>query len=182
MWRKGSRYRIEYPEYPERAVQEAVVNALIHRDYSIIGSEVHIDIYDDRLEVSSPSGMADGSLAQETDPYKVVSNRRNPVLADLFGRMDLMERRGSGFKKIIEAYISEENYKPAFGPTFQSTGSHFLVVLQNLNIGSENDTQSDTQKLKLVDRRRQMVAVMVQDPRSDLARIGGNVFCIGKDN
>lgn len=59
MWGKGPIYRIEYPEYPERAVQEAIVNALIHRDYSVVGSEVHIDIYDDRLEIFSPGGMAD---------------------------------------------------------------------------------------------------------------------------
>ena len=44
MWRKGPIYREEYPEYSKRAVQEAIVNALIHRDYSVIGSEVHIDI------------------------------------------------------------------------------------------------------------------------------------------
>ncbi|MGI6137363.1 MAG: helix-turn-helix domain-containing protein, partial [Christensenellales bacterium] len=44
MWKKGPVYRVEYPDYPERAVQEAIVNALVHRDYTIIGSEVHIDI------------------------------------------------------------------------------------------------------------------------------------------
>lgn len=47
-------YRVENPEYPERAVKEALVNALIHRDYSVFGSEVHIDIYDDRMEIYSP--------------------------------------------------------------------------------------------------------------------------------
>lgn len=60
MWRKGEKYRLEYPEYPKRAVREALVNVLIHRDYSIIGSEVHVDIYDDRLEIFSPGGMFDG--------------------------------------------------------------------------------------------------------------------------
>ena len=46
--------RVELPDYPERAVLECLVNALIHRDYSDMGSEVHIDIYDDRLEIYSP--------------------------------------------------------------------------------------------------------------------------------
>ncbi|OPZ32590.1 MAG: hypothetical protein BWY97_01340 [Tenericutes bacterium ADurb.BinA124] len=41
MWKKGPVYRVEYPDYPERVVQEAIVNALVHRDYTIIGSEVH---------------------------------------------------------------------------------------------------------------------------------------------
>ena len=43
--------RVEMPEYPEQAVHEVIVNALIHRDYMEIGSEVHIDIFDDRMEV-----------------------------------------------------------------------------------------------------------------------------------
>lgn len=79
MWRKGPVYRVEYPEYPNRAVQEAIVNALIHRDYTIIGSEVHIDIYDDRLEVYSPGGMYDGTFIQDIDLYNIASIRRNPV-------------------------------------------------------------------------------------------------------
>ena len=48
--------RQEMPEYPERAVLESVVNALIHRDYLEYGSEVHIDMFDDRLEIYSPGG------------------------------------------------------------------------------------------------------------------------------
>lgn len=98
MWKKGPVHRIEYPEYPERAVQEAIVNALIHRDYGVIGSEVHIDIYDNRLEVYSPGGMYDGTFVQDLDPYNVSSVRRNPVIADVFSRMNLMERRGSGLR------------------------------------------------------------------------------------
>lgn len=65
MWEKADEYRVEYPNYPERAVQEALVNALIHRDYNEIGSEIHIDMYDDRLEIYSPCGMLDESLIQE---------------------------------------------------------------------------------------------------------------------
>lgn len=138
MWKKGPVYRIEYPEYPERAVQEGIVNALIHRDYSVIGSEVHLDIYDDRLEIYSPGGMYDSTFVQNIDPYKVSSSRRNPVLADLFARMDLMERRGSGLRKIIEAYKFEENYKEELKPEFRSTESSFFTVLKNLNYSTEN--------------------------------------------
>ena len=138
MWKKGPVYRIEYPEYPERAVQEGIVNALIHRDYSVIGSEVHLDIYDDRLEIYSPGGMYDSTFVQNIDPYKVSSSRRNPVLADLFARMDLMERRGSGLRKIIEAYQAEENYKEELKPEFRSTESSFFTVLKNLNYSTEN--------------------------------------------
>lgn len=79
------------PEYVERSYHEALVNALAHRDYLVNGSEVHIDIYDDRMEIYSPGGMPDGSYIQERDPLTVPSTRRNPVLADIFNRLGYME-------------------------------------------------------------------------------------------
>ena len=82
--------------------------------------------------------MYDGTFVQNIDPYKVSSSRRNPVLADLFARMDLMERRGSGLRKIIEAYKFEENYKEELKPEFRSTESSFFTVLKNLNYSTEN--------------------------------------------
>ena len=145
MWKKGPVYRIEYPEYPERAVQESLVNALIHRDYSVIGSEVHVDIYDDRLEIYSPGGMYDGTFVQDLNPLNVSSTRRNPIIADVFARMDLMERRGSGLRKIIEAYKAEENYREELKPEFKSTESSFTTILKNLNYDTQNVTQNVTQ-------------------------------------
>lgn len=62
MWRKTANSREEMPEYVERSYHEALVNALAHRDYLVNGSEVHIDIYDDRMEIYSPGGMPDGSV------------------------------------------------------------------------------------------------------------------------
>lgn len=145
MWKKGPVYRTEYPEYPERAVQEALVNALIHRDYSVVGSEVHVDIYDDRMEIYSPGGMYDGTFVQNLDPLNVSSTRRNPIIADIFARMDLMKRRGSGLRKIIEAYKMEENYKNDLEPEFKSTESSFITILKNLNYNTKNDGQNDGQ-------------------------------------
>ena len=87
MWRKTNDGRMNYPEYPERAYEEGLVNALIHRDYLEIGSEVHIDIYDDRMEIVSPGGMPSGKRVQELDLRQVSSMRRNPVIADLFQRL-----------------------------------------------------------------------------------------------
>ena len=168
MWKKGPVYRIEYPEYPERAVQEALVNALIHRDYSVVGSEVHVDIYDDRLEIYSPGGMYDGTFVQDLNPLNVSSTRRNPIIADVFARMDLMERRGSGLRKIIEAYEAEENYKKELKPEFKSTESSFTTILKNLNYDTQNVTQNvtqsegqnDGQKLKPSDRREKILEII----------------------
>ena len=74
---------------------EVLVNALVHRDYLINGSEVHIDIFDDRMVIYSPGGMPDGTLVQERVLDAIPSTRRNPVLADVFQRLGFMERKGS---------------------------------------------------------------------------------------
>ena len=194
---------MEYPEYPERAVQETLVNALIHRDYSVIGSEVHVDIYDDRLEIYSPGGMYDGTFIQDINPLNVSSARRNPVLADLFARMDLMERRGSGLRKIIEAYSAEENYKEEFKPEFRSTESSFTTILKNLNYEDQNegqnvtqsdtqnvtqkdvndtqkdvnDTQNDTQRLKPVERRKKIIQIIEKKPNTTAIDLS-NIFSL----
>lgn len=112
---------------------ECIVNGLIHRDYMILGSEVHIDIFDDRMEIYSPGGMMDGSLVQNLDTDNISSKRRNPVIADVFSRMNYMERRGSGFKKIKEDYHNAVNYRPELEPKFYSDISSFIVTLYNLN-------------------------------------------------
>lgn len=101
-WKKVDTYCVEYPDYPERAIQEVLVNALIHRDYGELGSEVHIGMYDDRLEIYSPGGMMDGTFIQELNLSNISSKRRNPMIADVFSRMHLMERRGSGLKKVLD--------------------------------------------------------------------------------
>lgn len=132
-WKKTGTGRVEMPEYPEQAVHETLVNALIHRDYMEIGSEVHIDIFDDRMEIYSPGGMFDGSIVQNLDTDNVASKRRNPVIADIFSRMHFMERRGSGFKKIKADYRHAVNYRSEVEPLFKSTPTSFFVTLYNLN-------------------------------------------------
>ena len=134
---------MELPDYPERSVTEGIVNALIHRDYLVVGSEVHIDIFDDRLEIYSPGGMFDGINVQDRDIMTVPSQRRNPIIADVFSRLIYMERRGSGFKKIIEDYQFQHNYTEELAPTFKSEYGSFFLTLKNLNFNSEINTRDD---------------------------------------
>lgn len=155
-------------------LMEALVNALIHRDYSIIGSEIHIDLYDDRMEIYSPGCMYDGSFIQNIDVNDIASMRRNPILADLFARMGLMERRGSGLRNIIEAYEFQENYCNAFKPEFRSTETSFFTVLKNLNYKNDvvndvindvvNDVLNDAQ-ISEISLRRDKLLVLIKDNR-----------------
>ena len=150
-WRKTANSREEMPEYVERSYHEALVNALVHRDYLVNGSEVHIDIYDDRMEIYSPGGMPDGSMIQDRDPLTVPSTRRNPVLADVFNRLGFMERKGSGFGKIISGYKFQINYSESKRPTFRSDRYQFTVVMPNLNYDVPQDVPQDKLNCQIMD-------------------------------
>ena len=81
--------------------------------------------------------MVDGSLVQELNTDLVPSKRRNPVIADVFSRMNYMERRGSGFKKIKADYHRSVNFLETLEPQFYSDRNNFIVTLFNLNYGVE---------------------------------------------
>ena len=142
---KEARYRVDKPDYADRAVTEALVNALIHRDYIILGSEIHIDMYDDRMEIQSPGGMFEGKPIQECNIDTLGSVRRNPVIADIFHRMKYMERRGSGLKKILTETKKLPGYTDKMRPEFYSTPTDFRVVLKNVNYieGNGQDNGQD---------------------------------------
>ena len=136
-WKKTGTGRIEMPDYPSEAVHEALVNALVHRDYMIKGSEIHVDMYDDRLEIVSPGGMPDGKRIQDLNIDDIPSIRRNPIICDLFSRLKLMERRGSGLRKIIDQYPEDGM------PSFRSTEQTFVVTLKNLNYAKLSTPRGD---------------------------------------
>ena len=133
LWYKTDSSRIEKQSYPERAIFEALVNAIVHRDYGVIGSEIHIDIFDDRLEIKNPGGMYDGLPVQNQNIEDIISTRRNPVIADFMNRLKLMERRGSGFRKILDAVENTPDFNNSLLPDFNSTAYNFTFILKNLN-------------------------------------------------
>jgi ATP-dependent DNA helicase RecG len=143
-WKKMSDHRINKPDYADRAVFEALANALIHRDYDVIGSEVHVDMFDDRLEISSPGGMADGTLIQEREIGDVLSTRRNPIIAEIFHRLDYIERRGSGLKKIRNETSYLHGYTEEYAPKFYSTNTAFHVKFRNMNYNANTATIQTT--------------------------------------
>ncbi len=142
------------PDYPDTAVLEGIVNALIHRNYLELGSEVHIDMFDDRMEIYSPGGMLDGRKVQDLDLRNVSSRRRNPIIADIFNRLKYMDRRGSGFKKILDSYEFQGHYTEEMKPEFRSSNSEFWLILRNLNynlntIGNDLSAQIADNKMPI---------------------------------
>lgn len=139
-WYKLPTHRMNIPEYSDRAILEAVVNHLIHRDYIVMGSELHVDIYDNRIEFYTPGGMYDGGQPiQNRDIDTVPSRRRNPVIADVFAQLDYMEKRGSGLKKMQNLESTLPTYKGVLTPTFRSDPHAFFTTFRNVNYGLTDD-------------------------------------------
>jgi len=113
--------RQESFEYPIPAVREAIINAVMHRDYFYDASNIYISIYSDRLEIENPGGLYSGLTMDELGKRSV---RRNRLIADLLFRAGYVERVGSGIPRMRRTL--EENKNP---PMEISATNFFSVVL-----------------------------------------------------
>jgi ATP-dependent DNA helicase RecG len=114
------------PEYPEEALREALVNAVAHRDYSsyVLGSQVRIEMYADRMEIISPGGLfGPVSLAN----LETSQASRNQLLIRLLSEVGLVENRGSGIRAMVSA-MREAHLEP---PKFEDHHNYFKVVFSN---------------------------------------------------
>ncbi|MDO9096819.1 MAG: ATP-binding protein [Candidatus Methanoperedens sp.] len=98
-------------EIPTEALREAVVNAIMHRDYSMRGTSLMVEIFDDRVEITNPGGLPKGLTP---DSFGSVSIRRNELIADLFYRLDKVERIGMGIEQMKEAMSLAGLKEPVF--------------------------------------------------------------------
>ncbi|MBR7068227.1 MAG: putative DNA binding domain-containing protein [Bacteroidales bacterium] len=164
-WEKLHDGRKNKPEYAERAVLETMVNHFIHRDYTVMGGEVHLDIYDDRLTVTSPGGMYNGMLIQDLDIKDVSSERRNPILANVMAQLDYMEKRGSGLTRICNETKSLEGYKEDLKPVFKSTPTQFQTTIyaaaDTQNVGDHVGDMSETE---LTERQAKILKLIKKNP------------------
>lgn len=113
--------RVDRKDYPETALREALLNAVVHRDYAFSAGTL-IGVYDDRVEFVSVGGLIRGILLE--DVMLGLSVCRNQKLANVFYRLKLIEAYGTGMKKIQAAYHQNECQ-----PTFAATANAFKVVL-----------------------------------------------------
>lgn len=117
--------RTDERDYPEDAVREALLNAIVHRDYSFSGS-TFINLYSDRLEIISLGGLVYGLSLEAV--MLGASQPRNEKLAELFYRMRLIEAYGTGISKIISCYKGL-----SVQPKFENVEGAFQVVLPNIH-------------------------------------------------
>lgn len=128
--------RIDTRDYPETAVREALLNLLVHRDYSFSASAL-ISIYSDRIEFVSVGGLLPGI---DLDDIMVgLSVCRNQNLANVFYRLQLIEAYGTGMRKIMNAY-EEQSQKPII----ENTSNAFKITLPNINAMHDTVNTTDT--------------------------------------
>lgn len=128
-----------------------------------------------RKTANSREEMPDGFIIQDRDPLMVPSTRRNPVLADVFNRLGYMERKGSGFGKIISGYEFQINYDESKRPSFRSDRYQFTVVMPNLNYDvsqefEENKTMSKlmSESMSELERTRMQIILHYLDTNKEI--------------
>ena len=126
-------YRIDRRDYPETAVREALMNLLVHREYSFRAS-TFISLYSDRLEFISIGGLVNGVSLK--DVTMGISVCRNAKLANIFYRLELIEAYGTGIIKIMEAYEGT-----GMTPQIETSDNAFKIILPNLNAMPEPERQ-----------------------------------------
>jgi ATP-dependent DNA helicase RecG len=132
-------HRIDRLDYPEEALREALLNSLVHREYSFSGSTL-ISIFDDRIEFVSIGGLIRGLTLN--DILFGVSQCRNEKLATVFYRLKLIEVYGTGIQKIMDSY-KESKEKPQI----EASDNAFKIVLPNRNMTLRQNTLNDNEKL-----------------------------------
>lgn len=131
--------RVNIDAYPKRAVFEGVINAIAHRDYFLDGTQIQIDMFRDRLEISSPGSFYRGAeIGRTYDLSNIISKRRNEIICAVLVACNVMEAAGTGFDKIVEEYaMADEKHRPYIS----SSSDHFTLVLPDLTFikGVEGD-------------------------------------------
>ncbi len=133
----GTARRKEIYELPLDAVREAVINAVVHRNYFLAGSHTVIEIFDDRVEISNPGGLPRG-LSEKDFGRRAV--RRNQLLASLLHRIDFVENMGTGINK-IRGLLKEAGLAP---PKFEF-GDFYSIIFLRKKI-EPRDTRKSSEK------------------------------------
>jgi predicted HTH transcriptional regulator len=119
----GRTHRVDVPQYPPIVLREAVINAVVHADYSFKGATIQIAIFSDRIEITNPGALPYGLSLEKA--LSGVSQLRNRVIGHIFRELGLIERWGSGLGRMMEV-CHTQGIKP---PKFEELDHHFRVTL-----------------------------------------------------
>ncbi|MPM10022.1 hypothetical protein SDC9_56346 [bioreactor metagenome] len=153
-------------EYPPEAIREALLNALVHRNYSFSGSII-ININAERMEFISLGGLVPGLTTE--DILNGISQPRNPLLAQIFFRLKHIEAYGTGLRRIFDLYRDCDRK-----PTISVTENSFRITLANMNFakkhaGSAEEVSDDApgKTLYITDQMRKILDYVAANQKID---------------
>jgi len=141
-------YRIEglrredVPEYPMKALREAITNAVMHRDWFMDGANVFVEIYTDRIEISSPGGLPKGMKFADLGRKSI---RRNALIADLLHRITFIEKAGTGIRRMREE--AHDQHCPA--PIFENNGFFTAIFYPNPVVRAQVETKEEPKTVQV---------------------------------
>ena len=141
----------EVLEYPFDAVRELIVNAIAHRDYNLQGDSIHLNIFVDRLEVTSPGGLP-GPIT--IDNLLAARYSRNPVIVQVLADLGYVERLGYGLDRVVTA-MRENSLSP---PRFEESAGTFRVTLHSTP--TEEFSPPDLSQYQLLDINPRQVSAL----------------------
>lgn len=155
--------RVDIPEYPLEAIREAVVNAMAHRDYFRRGANIQIDIFDDRIETTSPGGLLPGLDIKHLEG---VHETRNKEICTIFHETKDMEKYGTGIRK-MNTWMKQHGLKQPvlsqpgdfFRITFYGPGDRILDLVPDI----PEEKQTDLRELGLNERQIEALRLMVNE-------------------
>lgn len=158
----GNPNRVEEPAIPYRVLREALINALVHRDYSHSGTSIAIAIYDDRVTITNPGFLPPGvNLKQLMQDHQSI--QRNPLIAHVFYLCGKIEKWGRGTLDMI--HDSKKVGNPL--PIFEEIGGGFSVTLPLKEpISTIHERQYQVDLNKLTDRQKEIINVLSNGPQS----------------
>lgn len=155
--------RIEVAEYPEEAIREAIVNALAHRDYEDATRHVVVEVFKNRIKVSSPGGPPGDTKMAIINRGTAKSRARNPLVAQGLRFLGLMEERGTGILR-MKASMLEHGLDP---PRLAHEDDYFVVTLpgpgDNLDRIRVTKKQDDKSLAHLSERQQRIVQQAILD-------------------
>lgn len=150
--------RTETYEIPIPAIREALINAIVHRDYSNTGRDIKIGIYDDMLNIVSPGGLPNGLTLD--DALKGRSEIRNKVIARVFKELGYIEQWGSGMNRIHELCQLAGNPQPTI-----SESGDFIDIEFHRILPPEDGKSSEKSSEKGSEKLPPILALIQQEPK-----------------
>ena len=146
---EGSGPRKEVLELPEEALRETLLNAIVHRDYFDETFGIFVELFDDRVEITNR-----GKLLFDKKKLGTMSVIRNPLLFDLFYRLDLIEKVGSGINR-IKRFTRERSLKVKF-----EVDDFFRVVFYKSRVMGQPEPLNDSLNDSLTERQREILSMV----------------------